>query len=388
MRRAGILLGVLLVLLSAVPAAGAVAGKDVAAARERDASTRRDPVFARAVSDLAAFTGWLAGSSRRGKGFVGEVGWPGAPTAGGDVRWNRLAAQWYRHARRANVWVAAWAAGEMWSPSYKLLAYRWSGSGGGSPNPQASVIEAQPARLRGINLAGAEFGAPVAESASRFSNENRGVHGRDYAYPSRALLEYVARRGISFVRLPVRWERLQPRLRRPLDAAEADRLRRCIAAARSAGLGVVVDVHNYGAYYLASPTGQGLRTAIGSQELPVGAFSDLWRRLSALLRKDDAVLAYGLMNEPVGMASATAWETASRAAVRAIRANGDAKRIFVQSYFWGGARQFVLYHPRGPWISDRNVWYEAHQYFDGDRSARYVASYDAEARAAADRAGL
>jgi Cellulase (glycosyl hydrolase family 5) len=389
MRAARVFLTAALLLLVFEGAAGAAPREGATGPRsQRQASTVNDPLYTRAISDLAAFTDWLAAGSKRGKGFVGEVGWPGAPSAGGDPRWNQLARGWYQRARSAKLWVAAWAAGESWAPSYKLLAYRWSRLDGGSPNAQAAVIEAQPAsQLRGINLAGAEFGAPVAEPTSRFSNEDPGAYGRDYAYPSRELMQYLAGRGMTFVRIPVRWERLQPQLRRPLDGDEARRLRRCVADAEGAGLKVIVDVHNYGAYYLASSDGSGRRRPIGSREVPIAHFADLWARLSALLRNDGAVVAYGLMNEPVGMESAAVWEAASRAAVRAIRENGDRRRIFVQSYFWGGARQFSQYHARGPWIADGNVWYEAHQYFDGDRSARYLASYEAEARAAGVRAG-
>ena len=113
------------------------------------------------------------------------------------------------------------------------------------------------------------------------------------------------------------------------------------------------------------------------------AFADLWRRLSELLAGNPAVTGYGLMNEPVGMRGAAVWEAASKSAAAAIRGTGDTTRIFVQSYDWGGVRQFAAEHPRGPWLREANVWYEAHQYFDADRSARYAASFDDEAALAA-----
>ena len=351
-------------------------------ARE-SASASADPLHARAVADLTSFTQWLTAGSRERKGLIGEVGWPGTAGTGGDARWNQLANDWYERARRSGLWVAAWAAGDFWAPSYKLLAYNWSPSRGGSPNSQAAVIERQRAsELRGINLAGAEFATPVDERTSPFSNRNRGAYGRDYVYPSGELMEFLARRGITFVRLPIRWERLQPELGRPLDGEEAQRLRRCLVDAQKAGLKVILDLHNYGAYYLGSSDGVGVRKALGSRDVPSHLFADLWRRLSVLFAGNATVVGYGLMNEPVGMAGARAWEEASRAAVRAVRGNQDRKRIFVQSYFWGGARQFQQYHPRGPWIEDSNTWYEAHQYFDGDRSARYLASYEEETAAA------
>jgi endoglucanase len=343
-----------------------------------------DPLYARTRADLQAFTTWLARGRKQGQGLIGEVGWPGNAKAAGDARWNLLARDWYRQAERAGLWVCGWATGDFWAPSYKLLAYAPSAA---SANAQALVIERQrESRLRGLNVAGAEFAAPVHEPMSHFSNRAPGLYGRDYVYPSASTLEYLAGRGITYIRLPVRWERLQPRLGGALDAAERRRLLAAVEAARKAGLGVVLDVHNYGAYYLFSPAARtGVRRAIGSPQVPIAHFADLWSRLGALFAREPTIIGYGLMNEPVGMRSARTWEAASRAAVRAIRHAGSAQRIFVQSYFWGGVRQFGLYHSRGPWIADSGVWYEAHQYFDHDRSARYLASYDEErARAAED----
>jgi aryl-phospho-beta-D-glucosidase BglC (GH1 family) len=348
-----------------------------------DSASASDPLYGRMRADLHAFTSWLDRGGKRGQGLIGEVGWPGNPKAAGDARWNLLARDWYRQAEAAGLWVSGWATGEFWASSYKLLTYAPEGRG---VNAQALVIEGQPAsRLRGLNVAGAEFATPVDEPTSTFSNKASGEHGRDYVYPSPATLAYLAERGVTFVRLPVRWERLQPRLGGPLASVERQRLLAAVAAARAADLEVVLDVHNYGAYYLFSPAAQaGVRRPIGSPEVTTAHFADLWSRLAALFAHDRTILGYGLMNEPVGMRSARTWEAASRAAVRAIRRAGSSQRIFVQSYFWGGVRQFALYHPNGPWINDARTWYEAHQYFDHDRSARYEASYDKEVARAAE----
>ena len=366
-------------LLLAILALGG-SGAGAAEANEVQAGAEATPLFARARSDLRKFTSWLAVGGKTGQGMIGEVGWPGDARAGGDRRWNELARAWYREALDAKLSVAAWATGEFWAPSYKLLAYRASASAINADNAQAAVIEGQPAsRLRGLNVAGAEFATPVDEPSSPFSNANAGLYGRDYLYPSQESLAYLAARGISFVRLPLRWERLQPRLGHALDRDEQRRLLSCVARARAAGLEVVLDVHNYGAYYLFSPSrDEGVRRAVGSRHVSNAHFANLWLQLSRMFKRNATVVGYGLMNEPVGMRGARAWESASRAAVRAVRSNGDGKRILVQSYFWGGVRQFHAYHPGGPWIKDPNTWYEAHQYFDSDRSARYAATFDEE----------
>jgi Cellulase (glycosyl hydrolase family 5) len=348
---------VLLVIVAVVP------GKLAAA----------DALHERALGDLHAFTEWLEsvpGEPRHG--MIGEVGWPDD-----DVRWNELAARWYSQAGRAGLWVAAWAAGELWASSYKLLVYGTASSAPAAAS-QAPVIESQQDdERRGINVAGAEFASPVKEPSSSFSNENPGRYGIDYAYPTQEFLDALATRGITFVRLPFRWERVQPLPNGPLDSTEIDRLAAAVSRAGNAGVGVVLDVHNYGAYYLAQGA-TGVRRAVGSPELGIDAFADLWRRLSLRFLDDATVVGYGLMNEPTGMAGAALWERASLAAVAAVRGNGDETRILVQSYDWGGTRQFAANHPKGPWIADSDVWYEAHQYFDSDRSARYAASYDRE----------
>ena len=53
--------------------------------------------------------------------------------------------------------------------------------------------------LLGVNLAGAEFGWNVP-----------GVFGTDYTYPTHTEIDYYAAKGMSVVRLPFLWERVQP----------------------------------------------------------------------------------------------------------------------------------------------------------------------------------
>ena len=58
----------------------------------------------------------------------------------------------------------------------------------------------------GINLSGMEEG-----------NRSRSRPGYDYAVPSASEWEYFASKGIKLVRLPFRWERMQPNASGPLD---------------------------------------------------------------------------------------------------------------------------------------------------------------------------
>ena len=67
--------------------------------------------------------------------------------------------------------------------------------------------------LLGVNLAGAEFGSNVP-----------GVFGTDYTYPTHTEIDYYAAKGMSVVRLPFLWERIQHSKNAALDAVELGRL--------------------------------------------------------------------------------------------------------------------------------------------------------------------
>ncbi len=55
-------------------------------------------------------------------------------------------------------------------------------------------------------------------------------------------------KGLKVVRLPFRWERLQPSLMGPLDALELKRLDKVVGLARDRQLKILLDVHNYARY--------------------------------------------------------------------------------------------------------------------------------------------
>jgi endoglucanase len=211
--------------------------------------------------------------------------------------------------------------------------------------------------LRGVNLAGAEFGE------SRLP----GVHGVDYVYPAAGELDYFRGRGMNLIRLPFRWERVQRSLYAPLDEAEMARIDAVLHAARAREMLVVLDVHNYARYH-----GQ----LIGTEAVPAAAFADLWRRLAERYRDEPAVWAFGLMNEPHDTGGR--WPAAAQAAVDAIRQVDRGHVILVAGDGWSGAWYWQAAN-RDLAIADpaANIIYEAHLYFDRDASGRYVEGYDA-----------
>jgi len=348
-----------------------------------------DALCTRVRGQLQTFTDWLR--THDVEGYIGETGWPD------DERWHAVAERWYADADAASLPITAWATGEWWPSDYALAAYVDDDDDEGVDvaNGQATVIERHPSTAgyrRGVNVAGGEFGAPAIERTSGFSNAARGAHGTAYHYESAETFAFLASRGVRVVRIPFRWERIQPRLRQRLDQAEVGRLLAAIGRASDAGLEVIVDMHNYAGYYLHDGT-KGVRRALGSRAVGRTEFIDVWKRLSTHLGGRDGVYAYGLMNEPIGIAPqaglspAQRWEILSHAAVKAIRARGDQTTIMVAGYDWSGVAAWPEHHPR-PWIPSTlgAVRYEAHHYWDSDRSGRYALSYDEEV-AAAEQAG-
>ena len=349
-----------------------------------------DALERRVTQELSRFTSWLEANDARG--YVGEVGWPDA-ASGDAAKWNALATRWFNQADRSRLWVTGWATGEWWGRSYDLSVYENrvgdSESGVDAANTQAPVFESHPAGFgyrRGVTVNGGEFGSPITAKNSKFSNKNPGKYQTRYHYDWQKTFDYLGRRQLDHVRIPFRWERLQPRLRGPLDADEVRRLKTVIERAAAAGLDVVLDMHNYGAYYLHNGE-RGVRRPIGSSRVSIADFADVWRRISLEFGDQNAVIGYALMAEPFGMPSAgtlspaEVWEKASQSALRAIRDTGDDKMVSVAGYAWSALVKWRKVHPDG-WIVDpaNNVLYEAHHYWDRDYSGDYARSYEAEVR--------
>jgi endoglucanase len=210
--------------------------------------------------------------------------------------------------------------------------------------------------MRGINLAGAEFG----EVGQPF--------GKGYIYPSAETIAYFREKGFTSVRLPFLWERLQPKLYGRFDSAETKRLRATVRAIRAAGMDVILDPHNYGRYR---------KQVIGSEQVPQSAFSDFWRRLSALFAGQEGIV-FGLMNEPYEIA-AEEWLAAANGAIASIRQTGADNLILVPGTSWTGAHSWSggdygtpnaevmakVADPAG------NFAYEFHQYLDIDFSGKH-----------------
>jgi endoglucanase len=220
----------------------------------------------------------------------------------------------------------------------------------------SSIAHAAPLEWRGISLSSAEFG----------EKNLPGVVGKDYVYPAVASTAYFQAKGMNLMRLPFRWERLQPRLGQDFDAAELARLRAFVDGTTARGLHVLLDPHNYAAWH---------DKRVGTADVPVTAFADFWRRL-ALQFKDNPRVLFGLMNEPHSMPTET-WAEAAQAALDTIRAAGARNLVTVPGNGWTGAWSWfesTWYGTPNAQVMDRvrdpadRMLFEVHQYFDADGS--------------------
>jgi endoglucanase len=239
-----------------------------------------------------------------------------------------------------------------------------------------------PAPHLGVSVAGPEFGT----HRPGFSNLTPGTVGRDYTYNQESTYAYFCKRGLKLLRIPVRWERLQPELGQKLDEAQLKLLRTAIGWTGHHGGVAIIDVHNSGRYFLNRPSG--VRECIidevidGSVLVSRQHFADLWGRLAKAFRDEAAVAAYGLMNEPHHMGTSN-WQAISQAGTDAVRQHDRRKLILVAGDDWSSAARFVRANGPWAWVKDPadNVAYEAHCYFDQDGSGNYKRSYQDELRA-------
>ena len=170
---------------------------------------------------------------------------------------------------------------------------------------------------------------------------------------------------MNILRLPFRWERLQPTLNQAFNNAEWSRFDNFVTQTTAKEVYVLLDPHNYARYN---------NNLIGSAQVPNSAFADFWSRLADQYKNNSYVI-FGLMNEPNTMPTEQ-WVDGANAAAAAIRETGATNLIFVPGNAWTGAHSWTQ-----TWYGTANATallnfvdpgnnfvVEVHQYFDDDFS--------------------
>jgi len=228
------------------------------------------------------------------------------------------------------------------------------------PGPQAPTPVSVSEKLFGVGIAGGEFTA----------NRLPGTLGTDYIYPtSSERLQYFADHGLTLVRVPFLWERVQPRPFEPLSTPDLDGLRAVLAAAAANHQKVILDLHNYGRYY-GKPLGRS----------DAASFADFWGRFARAMAGQSGLFGYELMNEPHDLPDGSqGWAYLSQVATNAIRESDRTSWVLVPGYGWQSAS---LWPENNQTLDVRDpagrLLYAAHEYFDRDGSGTYARSYAAD----------
>jgi endoglucanase len=204
-----------------------------------------------------------------------------------------------------------------------------------------------------INVSGAESSEGVFP----------GELNRHYFFPSEQYFARWKAKGITSVRFPVKWERLQPVLGGGLDPTYAGLIDKMLAQAKAQGINVIIDVHNYARYR---------EQVIGSSKVTVAHYGQLMRQIAERWHDTPALYAYDLMNEPHDDSDAS-WPEAAQAGIDAIRSVDARRLIIVEGRSWSSAQRWPQHNDALLALKDpaNNLVFSAHLYLDSNGGGGY-----------------
>jgi endoglucanase len=215
----------------------------------------------------------------------------------------------------------------------------------------------------GVNLACGEFGPTP------------GVYNKDYTYPRVAELDYYKSKGLTLIRMPFKWERVQHDVAGSLDTDFDLRIiKEFVQAAEDRGISVILDMHNYArrkVYDKSFVIGQ-------TDTLTIENFVDVWIKLANEFNGYSNI-GYDIMNEPHDLGTVS-WFTVSQAVIDGIRSVDDHTPILIEGNSWASSASWPTSSDSLKYLTDpaNNIVYEAHCYFDSNASGVYASSYDNE----------
>lgn len=312
------------------------------------------------------------------------------------------------------------------SPTF---SYQWTRDGvniGNATSENYTTQEADIGHAIGCTVTGTNAGGSVSQASSNMitvadivgtpgayksdGTYERGVNLSTFQYmssaptnyemiDSQASLDFLASRGVTLVRIPLPWGRLQPTLGGALDSVYTPKLQTLVTRCGNAGIKVALDQHSSGGwmsnylsirfyadaythvFYNAANGG-----ALGScQAITEAQFVDFWTRIEALFGSDDNVIAYDLVNEPftnTGLRNdyipRATYRQFQQAAVTALQEAGCSKDFWIEGI---NSSQMDGWAARegAPWITDiigGKIVYSPHTYplSDGNGNQEYTAN--------------
>jgi endoglucanase len=208
--------------------------------------------------------------------------------------------------------------------------------------------------MLGVNESSGEFGV--------------GNYNFKYAYPGRDRLSWGTAQGFGIIRVPFLFQNVQASSLAMLNEAAMRQLDAVLNECSVQRLVCLLDMHNYGRYYLDDSAGnEGLPGSIGVSN---ARLANLWAQI-ATRYKNNSYVWFDLMNEP-NKQTALEWVKTDNALAAAIRATGAKNKIIFQGTAWDGAWKWATsgnatqllkaYDP------GNNYAFEAHQYLDSNGS--------------------
>ena len=215
----------------------------------------------------------------------------------------------------------------------------------------------------GVTLCGAEFG----------QNNLPGVLNTNYIYPLESEVDYFAKKGVQIIQLPIRWERIQRTLGGPLDSKELSLIEKFLDDCASRDIEVTLIMQNYGRYKINN-----VEYIIGSPQVSRANYKDVWRKLATALKNRTNIYAFSIMSEPNHMQSYS-WAESAQQAIMGIREVDRNHSIIVDGDNYSGPETWVEYNDQLKYLIDpaNKLMFNAHCYFDEDRSGEYKKSYAA-----------
>ncbi len=214
----------------------------------------------------------------------------------------------------------------------------------------------------GITLCGAEFG----------ENSLPGVLNTNYTYPVASEINYFASKGANIIQLPFRWERIQRTLGGPLDERELSLIKKFVDDCTKKNVMVTLVMQNFARYKINN-----VEYIIGSPQVSLASYRNVWKKIASVFKDSKNIFAFSIMSEPNHMENYS-WFYAAQQAILGIREIDRTHTILVDGDNYSGPETWVEYNDRLKYLVDpaNNMMFNAHCYFDEDRSGHYVNTYE------------
>ncbi len=198
------------------------------------------------------------------------------------------------------------------------------------PAPVSAVTQG----FRGLNISGGEF------SGSFQAN-------------SQAIYTYTFNKGFNVVRVPFDWYKLQPTLNGALNTTELGYLQQQVAWAKTAGLSVILDLHNYGRRIVYGNGGLVDDFTSSPQYSLSYPYADQNAGAGEITLRDYGRGTFGTINNPVGPATSYRFSLSFKVASIA---NAADEAIFEVFRLDDNNRYWLAFNPTaGTWVLRKTV---------------------------------